>query len=70
MLTQSRDVLKVIKIDALDVSTLEFLLSEEEKKALEESRKKATKKFFDEQEKRLKSMNFLIDPNEMSTLEK
>ena len=54
----------------MDVSTLEFKLSEEEKKALEESGKKATKKFFDEQEKRLKSMNLLIDPNEMSTLEK
>ncbi|NGX32253.1 MAG: hypothetical protein K1060chlam4_00294 [Candidatus Anoxychlamydiales bacterium] len=59
-----------IKIDDLDVSTLEFQLSEEEKKALEESGKKATKKFFDEQEKRLKNMNLLIDPNEMSTLEK
>ncbi len=58
-----------IKIDDLDVSTLEFQLSEEEKKALEESGKKATKKFFYEQEKRLKSMNLLIDPKKMLTLE-
>ncbi|NGX53060.1 MAG: hypothetical protein KR126chlam5_01367 [Candidatus Anoxychlamydiales bacterium] len=58
-----------IKIDNLDVSTLEFQLSEEEKKALEESGKKATKRFFDEQEKRLESLNLIIDHNEMQRIE-
>jgi len=63
------DKYRTIEIDDLDVSTLEFKLSEEEKKALEESGKKATKKFFEEQEKRLKGMNLIIDLNEMQEIE-
>ncbi|NGX34464.1 MAG: hypothetical protein K1060chlam1_00817 [Candidatus Anoxychlamydiales bacterium] len=63
------DDFRNIKIDDINVSTLEFKLSDELKKALENSGKKATKKFFDEEQKKLESLNLLIYPNEMQKIE-
>lgn len=62
------DEFRVIKINDEGVSTLEFKLSDEIKKSLELSGEEATQKFFDDQEKRLKEMDLIIDPNTVDIL--
>lgn len=57
---ETYDKYRTIVINDEDISTLEFQLSDEMKKALEASGEEATNKFFKEQQKRLKEMNLII----------